>query len=131
MRGVISGIIAGAMVRNFTPITTGVRTASKIMIQAPEIVNAADNIRRILDIMRGQSAALRALQVSLANAGDWAGDDYEIHAERHRQLCNDIQELEECIQSCEQFLRVSADEFKQAQAFSKAKAGALKSPRGR
>jgi len=105
--------------------------ATPIIIKAPEIIEFAKNIKTIVEGIKAKLDILRQIQNSIGNAGDWAGDDYEIHAQRHKQLCDDIRELEECLDSCHRFLLESAEEYKQAQTFSTNEASALTSPRGR
>lgn len=126
-------LAAGIVIKKFAPVV--IKTAgpaiTTMMVKAPEIIETAKKIKTIRDGIVSALQILRDIQKSFGSNQDWAGDDYVLHEQRHRQLCDDIQELEECLYSCHQFLIDSANEYEQAQQFSKDQAEALSSPRGR
>lgn len=130
---VTATLIAGAKLVKWTPVVIAAVTpaATTMMIKAPEIIEFAKNIKTIHDGLQAKRDILNQIQRNFSTNNDWAGEDYAIHAQRHALLCEDIRQLEECLDSCHRYLLESAEAYEQAQKAATQEASTLTSPRGR
>lgn len=97
-------------------------TSSKILRNSVRIGRTATEIYGAYRMMETAGNIL---------GGGWGGSDYEEYAEEHRMLCNELKQIQECMEGCSRYLKEASETWDEAQRYSKERAKGLKDTRVR
>ena len=115
-------------IKKVSRITVRAAQGARILFRAARVRSAA---RHFISMARRINTAREALRRILDNLSEHCkGDEFDAYRDEHLRLCKAIDDMEECLRSCGNYMNTAVDEFEAAQKDAKKAAPQISSARG-